>query len=59
VTPIREAGRILARARARRDSLPVEQAAAEAYVPGGPSVDELADRIRALRGHNPGRKAAA
>ncbi len=49
MSAVSEAGRILARARVRRDSLPVEQAAAEAYVPGGPSVDELADRIRALR----------
>ncbi|MGW4663250.1 hypothetical protein [Streptosporangium sandarakinum] len=40
---------VMARARRRRDSLPVEAAAREAYIPGGPSVEELADLIRAQR----------
>lgn len=38
---IAAAARILGRARARRDALPARQAAEAAYVPGGPSVDEL------------------
>ena len=45
------AGSALAAARARRDSLTVEQAAVEAWEPGGPSVDDLARRIAADRGH--------
>lgn len=47
------AARILARARARRDSIPPAQAAREAYVPGGPSLAELERRIRARRGLPP------
>lgn len=43
------AGGLLADARARRDSLPVDQAAREAWTPGGPSVDEIAAAIRAQR----------
>ncbi|TFV49546.1 hypothetical protein [Blastococcus sp. TF02A-35] len=35
--------------RARRDALPVMDAAREAYVPGGPVVEELAAQIRAQR----------
>lgn len=35
------AARIFAAARARRDSLPARQAALEAHVPGGLSVEEL------------------
>lgn len=46
---IAEAGRILARARARRDSLTPAEAAREAYVPGGPPLEELAAAIRAQR----------
>jgi hypothetical protein len=46
---VEAAGLVLAQARARRDSLTPEEAAAEAYVPGGPSVEELTDRIRAMR----------
>lgn len=47
---IEEAGRTLADARARMDSLTPHQAALEAHVPGGPSVAELEDRVRAARG---------
>ncbi|TFV52660.1 hypothetical protein [Blastococcus sp. TF02A-35] len=46
---IAAAGRVFATGRARRDALPVMDAAREAYVPGGRSVDELAKRIRAQR----------
>lgn len=46
---IAAAGRALADAISRRDSLSPHQAALEAYVPGGPSVDELEDRIRRRR----------
>lgn len=46
---IAAAGQALAAARARRDSLTPEQAAAEAHVPGGPTVEELTERIRAQR----------
>lgn len=38
---IAAAARILGRARAERDALPAREAAEAAYVPGGPSVDEL------------------
>ncbi|MER5420396.1 hypothetical protein [Streptosporangium roseum] len=44
-----EAAFIVARARHRRDSLPVEEAAREAYIPGGPSVEEIAAIIRQHR----------
>lgn len=43
------AGQILADACARMARLTPEQAALEAYVPGGPSVEELAERIRTMR----------
>lgn len=46
---IAAAGRALAAGRARRDSLSPRQAAEEAYVPGGPSVEQLEARIRAQR----------
>jgi hypothetical protein len=46
---IADAGRIWADARARRDSLPAEDAAREAYVPGGPSVEELTALIERHR----------
>ena len=42
-------GRILARARVRRDALPVLDAARAAYVAGGPSVEDLARLIQAQR----------
>lgn len=42
---IQRAAVILGHARARRDSLPVEQAAAAAYIPGGPTIPELIERI--------------
>ncbi|WP_017972486.1 hypothetical protein [Actinopolyspora halophila] len=42
---IDRAGKILARARARRDSLPPREAAEEAHYPGGPSVDEIEAQI--------------
>lgn len=44
-----DAGRILAAARARRDSLSPRAAALEAWDPAGPSVDELEARIVAQR----------
>lgn len=40
---------ILAAARAERDAMTPDAAARAAYVPGGPSVAELAARIRAHR----------
>lgn len=46
---IAAAGRALADAIARRDALPPRAAAEEAHVPGGPSIDELEQRIRARR----------
>ncbi|GII51936.1 hypothetical protein Pth03_03250 [Planotetraspora thailandica] len=46
---IAAAGKILARARAERDALPVREAAIAAHRPGGPSVDELEDLIRTQR----------
>jgi hypothetical protein len=46
---IGEAAAILATARARRDALPARQAAAEAFVPGGPSVEELTLLIQQQR----------
>ncbi|RCG27238.1 hypothetical protein DQ384_26330 [Sphaerisporangium album] len=59
---IASAGRILAAARQRRDSLPPEEAAREAYVPGGPSIEELTaliERHRAEARAAQGRTAAA
>ncbi|MGW1679354.1 hypothetical protein [Saccharopolyspora sp. NPDC002376] len=47
---IAAAGNALARARARRDSLPPRQAAELAHYAGGPSVDEIERQIRAQRG---------
>ncbi len=46
---IQDAAHILAAARAHLATLTPEQAAAEAYSPGGPSIEELAARIRLLR----------
>lgn len=46
---IADAAQVLADARAHRDSLTPEAAAAEAYVPGGPTVDEIAALIRRQR----------
>lgn len=46
---IAAAARTWGRARARRDSLPPEEAAREAYMPGGPSVEEIAELIRQHR----------
>lgn len=43
------AAQILTDVRARMATLTPRQAAVEAYVPGGPSIDELETRIRALR----------
>lgn len=43
------AARILGRARAKRDALSPEEAAGRAYVPGGPSVEEIAELIRQHR----------
>lgn len=49
VAAVAGAAQILANVRARLATIPPRQAAEEAYVPGGPSVDELEARIRALR----------
>ncbi|GLY81885.1 hypothetical protein [Actinoallomurus iriomotensis] len=49
VQAVANAAQVLADARAHRDSLTPEAAAAEAYVPGGPSVDEIAALIRRHR----------
>lgn len=46
---IAAAGRCLADAYARMESLSPEEAAAAAYVPGGPSLAELTERIRSRR----------
>jgi hypothetical protein len=46
---IAAAGRVLANARARQGALTPREAAEEAYVPGGPPVDELEARIRRRR----------
>lgn len=46
---VANAGAALAAARARRDALPPGEAAAEAYVPGGPTLAELEARIAADR----------
>lgn len=46
---IAAAGRALAAGVARRDSLSPRAAAEEAHVPGGPSVEELEQRIRDRR----------
>jgi hypothetical protein len=43
------AARVWAAACARQSALSPRQAAEEAYVPGGPSVDELEERIRRRR----------
>lgn len=51
---ISEAGWVLAQGTARRDSLTPEEAARAAHVPGGPSVDELAARIRSQRARSKG-----
>lgn len=45
---IADAGRVLARARADLLERPPRESAEAAYVPGGPDVDELERRIRAL-----------
>ncbi|HVK20442.1 MAG TPA: hypothetical protein VM677_03695 [Actinokineospora sp.] len=47
---ITAAGRILALARAERDSLPPRLAAEAAHYAGGPSVDEIERQIREMRG---------
>jgi hypothetical protein len=46
---IAAAGQILTDARALRDSLTPREAAEAAYRPGGPSIDELENRISAMR----------
>ena len=50
---IAAAGRVLADGIAEQLSRTPNEAAEAAYVPGGPSVDELEDRIRAQRGLPP------
>lgn len=44
-----EAAQVYVDALAVRDAKPPRQAAEDAYVPGGPSVEELERRIRAHR----------
>lgn len=46
---MRDAGQIFADACARIARQTPEEAARAAYVPGGPSVDELAAKVRRLR----------
>ncbi|MDN3356029.1 hypothetical protein [Actinomadura sp. DC4] len=55
---IADAAQVLADARAHRDSLTPEQAAAEAYVPGGMPVEEIAALIRRHRAEARGLVAA-
>lgn len=47
---ITDAGRILALARAERDALPPHLAARAAWQAGGPSLQEIENKIRAQRG---------
>lgn len=47
---INDAGRILALARAERDALPPHLAAQAAWQSGGPSLEEIENKIRAQRG---------
>jgi hypothetical protein len=54
---ISAAGRVLARARYLLMELSPRESAMAAYVPGGPSVDDLERRIRALRGDELGSAA--
>jgi hypothetical protein len=56
---ISAAAQILARARHRRDSLPPEEAAELAYVPGGPSREEIAEMIRQQRARAKARQVDA
>ncbi|WP_433415090.1 hypothetical protein ACQP1V_36400 [Microtetraspora malaysiensis] len=56
---IAEAAQIFADARARRDSLPADQAAAEAYVPGGPSIEQITDLINRMRADVRAKRLAA
>ena len=53
------AGRIFAQARARRDALSPEDAARAAYMPGGPSIEELVALIREQRALAVGEVSAA
>ncbi|MER7078166.1 MULTISPECIES: hypothetical protein [Bacteria] len=46
---IAAAGAVLARARVERDALPPREAAELAYYPGGPSLDQIEQEIRAMR----------
>lgn len=55
---IADAAQVLADARAHRDSLTPEQAADEAYVPGGMPVEEIAALIRCHRAEARSRVAA-
>lgn len=55
---IAAAGRVLAEGIAEQASRTPRAAAEAAYVPGGPTIDELEDRIRALRGLPPCQRAA-
>jgi hypothetical protein len=56
---IEEAGAILARARADQADRTPAEAARAAFVPGGPSEEELEARIRARRGMPAKRSDAA
>ncbi len=46
---VRACARILAAAHAHMATLTAEEAAREAYIPGGPTVEELAAEIRRRR----------
>lgn len=52
------AARVLAAARMRIARLTPEEVAQQAYIPGGPSVEELAAKVRRLRAEAALRAAA-
>lgn len=56
---VQAAGTVLARARVAQADRTPRQAAEAAYVTGGPSVEEIEDRIRARRGMAPRSSSAA
>lgn len=55
---IEDVGRMVLEGRRVRDSLPVEEAARRAMRRGGPSYEELVEKIRAQRAHWPAAPAA-
>lgn len=55
---IRQAGEVLAAARVAAAQMTPRELAEAAWTPGGPSVEELEERIRAERGLPPASKSA-